>query len=178
MNVFVVSTDRRFREVAAVLLERRGCEVGIGDGTSLLMRRLEREEIEVVVIDASRSLATAARMAAAVQAMSRQVGIVVVEDQPRPTLPKLHTVPKWGSFPSLFAAIERAYETRAQRPGPFQRSIGGAWPNGDAQRSNGGTHRPNGESHRPHGEAHPSEAHPSEAHPSDGEVYPSDGGSF
>lgn len=170
MNVFVISGDRRFREVAAVLLERRGCEVATGDGTGGLARRLEREEIEVVVIDASRSLSTAARMAAAVQAMSRHVGIVIVEDQPKPTLPKLHTVPKWGSFPALYGAIERACATRARRPGPFQRSSDRRpFPrNGETSPREGETFPPEGETSPPEGETFPPE----------GEVYPSDGGSF
>jgi DNA-binding NtrC family response regulator len=110
VNLLVISADRRFREMAAVLLARRGCEVVVGDETGGLAQRIERQEIEVVVIDASRSLAAAARVAAAVQAMSRPVGIVVVEDHPRATLAKLQTLPKWGAFGELFAAIEHAYD--------------------------------------------------------------------
>lgn len=110
MNLLVISTDRRFREMAAVLLARRGCEVVVAEQTGGLPQRIEREEVEVVVIDASRSLAAAARVAAAVQAMSRPVGIVVVEDHPRATLAQLQTLPKWGAFQELFAAIERACE--------------------------------------------------------------------
>lgn len=124
MNVLVLSRDRRFREVAAVLLARRGCKVAVGDEVGKLSQRLERERIEVVVIDAGRSLAAAARMAAAVQALSRPVGIVLVEDQPKPALPKLQTVPKWGSFPELFAAIEQAHDLRGQRVGPVGSSNG------------------------------------------------------
>lgn len=126
MNVMVLSTDRRFREVVALLLARRGCEVSVQDGTRALAERLDREHIEVVVIDAGRSLSGAAQMAAAVQALSRPVGIVVVEDQPKPSLPALQTIPKWGSFAELFAAIEQAHGERAHDPGLEQRAASGA----------------------------------------------------
>lgn len=133
MNLLVVSSDRRFREMAAVLLARRGCEVVVADETGGLAQRIEREEIEVVVIDASRSLSAAARVAAAVQAMSRPVGIVVVEENPRATLANLQTLPKWGAFGELFAAIERAC--------------------GDGCPSNGESRPPNGDGRPSHDDA-------------------------
>jgi uncharacterized protein len=126
MQVMVLSTDRRFREVVSLLLARRGCAVSVGDGTSVLGERIEREHIEVVVIDAGRSLAAGARMAAAIEALSRPVGIVVVDDQQQPTLPKLHTIPKWGSFEELFAAVERAHAQRTDRPGLLEQTANGA----------------------------------------------------
>jgi uncharacterized protein len=121
MRVMVLSTDRRFREVAALLLTRRGCEVSVGDGTRALTDSPDRDRVQVVVIDAGRSLAAAARMVAAVEAFSRPIGIVVVNDQPQPSLRKLRTVPKWGSFNELFAAVERAYDKRTHRRGLLEK---------------------------------------------------------
>lgn len=105
MQVMVLSSDRRFREIASLLLARRGCDVTLGKDGRKLTERLERERTDVVVIDAERSLAAAARLAAAVDALSYPVGIVVVNDQPEADLTKFQTVPKWGSFDRLFSAV-------------------------------------------------------------------------
>jgi uncharacterized protein len=109
MNVMVISSDRRFREVASLLLARRGCTVSLGDSSDILAECVDRNRAEVVVIDAERSLVAAARMAAAVQALSRTIGIVVVNDRPTGGLHNLRTIPKWGSFEVLFAAVQQAY---------------------------------------------------------------------
>lgn len=114
MRVLLLSADRRFREALSLLLTRRGCEVSLATGALALDRRLERERIQVVVIDAGGSLAAAARTVAAVQAMSRAVGVVVVEDNPVPVLPALRAVPKWGAFAELFAAVEQACAEQSQ----------------------------------------------------------------
>jgi uncharacterized protein len=126
MHVMVLSADWRFREVLSLLLERRGCEVSAAEGTRMLEERLDRGLVEVVVIDAGRSLATAARMVAAVEALSRPVGIVVVDDHPKPAFPKLQTIPKWGSFDLLFAAVEQAYAERTRRRGLLGQTANGA----------------------------------------------------
>lgn len=112
----VISSDRRFREVASLLLTRRGCEVSVCERTSPVAARIQRERIEVVVIDAARSLAAAARMAAAVEALGHPVGVVVVDDRSESPLRRLETIPKWGSFDALFRAVTQAHADRAHRP--------------------------------------------------------------
>jgi uncharacterized membrane protein (UPF0127 family) len=123
MHVMVMSTDRRFREVVSLLLARRGCTVSVGGGSPISSERIDSEHPEVVVIDAGRSLATAARVAAAVESLNRPVGIVIVDDHPEPTLPRLPTLPKWGSFEDLFAAVQQAHARRLHRPGLFEQTI-------------------------------------------------------
>lgn len=115
MKVMVLSSDRRFREIASLLLARRGCDVTLGKDGRKLAERLEREYTDVVVIDAERSLAAAARIAAAVDALSYPVGIVVVNDQPEADLTKFQTVPKWGSFDRLFSAAVQERNRRRRR---------------------------------------------------------------
>lgn len=112
MRVMVLSTDRRFREVACLLLTRRGCAVSTGEGPGTLAERIDREGADVVVIDAARSLAGAVRVAAAMEAHSHPVGVVVVRDESQSTLSRLPTVVKWGSFETLFAAVQDAYQGR------------------------------------------------------------------
>jgi hypothetical protein len=82
---------------------------------------VDRNRADVVVIDAERSLVAAARTAAAVQALSRPVGIVVVNDPPENGLRNLRAIPKWGSFEVLFAAVEQAYARRGDRRPLFER---------------------------------------------------------
>lgn len=108
MRVMVITSDRRFREVASLLLARRGCVVAVPDGPGTLAEHIERHQSDVAVIDAARSLTAAARTAAAVEAISRQVGIVVVGNEAESGLMKFPIIPKWGSFGMLFEAVEQA----------------------------------------------------------------------
>jgi DNA-binding NtrC family response regulator len=126
MRVMVVSTDRRFREVASLLLERRGCTVSLGEGAGTLAERVDRDRIEVVIIDAGQSLATAARMTAAVQAVSRPVGVVVVGDETHNKLIRLQAIAKWGSFERLFEAVKQSHSERGRRTRLFERTTKGA----------------------------------------------------
>jgi DNA-binding NtrC family response regulator len=122
MRVMVLSTDRRFREVVSLLLERRGCAVSLGEGAGTLAERVDRDRIGVVIIDAEQSLATAARTAAAVQAVRRPVGVVIVGDETQNKLLRLQAVAKWGSFERLFEAVKRSHSERGRRPRLFERT--------------------------------------------------------
>ncbi len=126
MRVMVLSSDRRFREVASLLLVRRGCVVSLGAGRGTLAERVDRDRTEVVIIDAGQSLAAAARMTAAVEALSRPVGIVVVGDEAQNSLLKLQVIPKWGSFDTLFEAVKQSHSERGHRPSLFERMTEGA----------------------------------------------------
>lgn len=128
MRVMVLSADRRFREIASLLLMRRGCSVAVGENSRALAERLERDRTEVVVIDAERSLAAAARMATAIDALSHPVGIVVVNDQAEADLTSFHAVPKWGSFDELFAAITEACARRGRQRGLAEQKRNGESP--------------------------------------------------
>jgi len=122
MRVMVLSRDRRFRELAFLLLERRGCSVTLGEGGGTLTERINRDRTEVVIIDADQSLAAAARMSAAVEALGRPVGIVVVGNEASNELLKLQAVTKWGSFDRLFEAVKQSYDERGHRPLLFEQA--------------------------------------------------------
>lgn len=109
MHVMLLSSDPRFRRTAALLLARRGCTVSVGEAANALLAGGEQGPAEVVVIDGGVSAAKAARMAAAVQARSGVVGVVVVGDRIESQLDRLHVIPKWDSFETLFAAVEQAF---------------------------------------------------------------------
>lgn len=107
--VLLIAADRPFRDVVALLLERRGCAVIATVSIGGLAERVERERPEVAVIDASGSPAWATRAAVAVAALEPALGIVMVEEgegklagagEPR--------LSKWSSFQLLFEAVERA----------------------------------------------------------------------
>jgi uncharacterized protein len=104
-KVLLVGTDRRFRSVAAALLERRGCAVLVSERIVGVAELAQREAVDVVVLDAG-SLPTAATLASAeLDALDPPVGVVLIsEDQKRGTslTPVLE---KWGEFDELFGAI-------------------------------------------------------------------------
>lgn len=108
MRVLVIAPDRGFREVASLLLTRRGCSVSVSASASMLAERVARAHTEVVVIDATASLSAAARTVAAAEALIPRVGVVVVGDATETEPLKLRIVEKWGSFDALFEAVADA----------------------------------------------------------------------
>ncbi len=111
-RVLVVASDRRFRSVASMLLSRRGYRVHSGARDEDIAEVVVREQIGVVVIDASPSPAEVTRLVAKLRALVPSVGIVPVSDVPEPGLGSL---PKWGAFGSLFDAVEAAGQGAAPR---------------------------------------------------------------
>jgi DNA-binding NtrC family response regulator len=112
LRVLLVSRDRRFRSVAATLLERRGMSVAIGQPTGRLAELARRERAEVVVLDAGRGLTDAAHEAAEIEALLPKVGVVVVGEQSASGLSSMPVLAKWGLFDGLFSAIELARPNR------------------------------------------------------------------
>jgi uncharacterized membrane protein (UPF0127 family) len=115
IRVLLITSDRRFRNVAAMLLARRGCDVIVREHSVALADSSAREHAEVVVIDGERSLTAAARTAASADALSPPVGFVVVADDGEDGLHNLRVVEKWGSFDTLFDAVQQAHRDRASR---------------------------------------------------------------
>ncbi len=107
-RVLLVADDRRFRALAATLLSRRGYAVSVCSRRVDLVEVTRREAADVVVLDASASLTTAARDAARLSALEPPVAIVAVSTDAHPGLAALPVVSKWGPAEALFAAIERA----------------------------------------------------------------------
>jgi CheY-like chemotaxis protein len=107
-RVLLVADDRRFRALACTLLTRRGYAVAVCARSENLAVAAVREAADVVVIDATASLTTAACEAARLAALTPPVGIVAVSAESHSGLAALPVIPKWSPFEALFAAIERA----------------------------------------------------------------------
>jgi hypothetical protein len=114
LRVLVLSPDRQFRTVVSLLLARRNCSVTTTANAARLGELIVRERADVAVIDAGESPSTAA--VAAVQTLAQPVGLVLVADElPEPSQDP-PTLPKWGPFGDLLAAIEQA-DVRPPSPG-------------------------------------------------------------
>ncbi len=112
MRVLVVSEDRQFRSSTMMLLAHRGCSVTTTGNVSRAAKLVARDEVEVVVLDAGQAAADEESMAPAFGVEARAVGVVIVSEE-QSSLdrhpPVLH---KWGSFDTLFAAVQRAANSR------------------------------------------------------------------
>jgi uncharacterized membrane protein (UPF0127 family) len=107
-KVLLVGADRRFRSVAAALLERRGCRVSISERIVGVAELAQREAVDVVVLDAG-SLPTAATLAAAeLDALDPPVGVVLISEDQRRGGALTPVLEKWGEFDELFGAINEA----------------------------------------------------------------------
>ncbi len=107
MRVLVISHDRHFCSVTAMLLARRGCSVMTTTEASRIADLIADEHADVVVIDAGQEAGAGARTVAELGALTQPVGVVVVDE----AVPGLHypvVLAKWGPFEDLFAAIEAA----------------------------------------------------------------------
>jgi CheY-like chemotaxis protein len=107
-RVLLVADDRRFRALASTLLSRRGYSVAVCARGADIVKAASSEAADVVVIDASASLTTAARDAARLGSLRPPVGIVAVSADSHSGLAALPVVPKWSPCEALFDAIERA----------------------------------------------------------------------
>lgn len=107
-RVLLVSSDRRFRSLAAALFTHRGWPVAVGQPSDDLRALVAQADPDVALVDASHSLTTAAETAGRLNNGQRAVAVVMVSDGSRPALPDLPVHPKWGSFDSLCQAIEEA----------------------------------------------------------------------
>lgn len=119
LRVLVISPDRRFRTVMSLLLARRNCSVTTTANGSRVVELVDRESVDVVVIDSSQLPSTATTVAVAtIETLARPVGVVLVADEaqaaaPAPTGPPGPPVlAKWGPFEELFEAIELVDEHR------------------------------------------------------------------
>jgi CheY-like chemotaxis protein len=107
-RVLLVADDRRFRALASTLLSRRGYSVAVCARSADIVKVASSEAVDVVVIDASASLTTAARDGARLGSLRPPVGIVAVSADSHSGLLALPVVPKWSPCEALFDAIEHA----------------------------------------------------------------------
>lgn len=110
IRVLLVSRDRRFLRVAALLFQRRGCLVEMTERPSEMLDRIAAQRTNVVVLDGSDSLSATARAMALVEALPGDVTPLVVYDGAEsPPLRNLSLLSKWGAFDQLLGEVQRAY---------------------------------------------------------------------
>jgi uncharacterized protein len=106
-EVLLVSRDRRFRAVMAVLLSARGFSVTPATSPSELATGV-RTRPEIVVIDAGDALAETQQAAARAGLMSGNRTVVFVSDDDQATTVGARVIPKWEVPEQLCDAIATA----------------------------------------------------------------------
>ena len=112
--MIVVSPDDRFASVLRFLLDRRRLAVRAARRQPELLTLVE-EGVDVVVLDATYSLADTAQAIAELEALHPEIGVVVVSERRGRTGSLLRLLPKWGPPQQLIDEIERTY---LHRPPP------------------------------------------------------------
>jgi CheY-like chemotaxis protein len=115
VRVLLVGNDLRFLRVASALLSSEGHIVSSSERPSELIELVHGLGTDVVVLDATRSLAQAARAAASLRGLPQPVATVLVADRVRlPHLSGLAIVRKWGGFHELSSRVKEAHTWRCQ----------------------------------------------------------------
>ena len=110
IRVLLVSRDRRFLRVAALLFRQRGCLVAATARPSEMLDRIAAQRTNVVVLDGSDSLAATARAMALIEALPADVTPLVVYEGGDSAPPRnLSLMSKWGAFEELVHEVQRAY---------------------------------------------------------------------
>lgn len=110
LRVLLAGRDARFLRVTSFLLVRNGFEVETTPQLNGLADLVERHRPNVVVLEAGHALATAARAAAAVQALHPGVGLLVVHDTDEDGAAiGVRTLPKWAPIDRLVDEVELSY---------------------------------------------------------------------
>jgi DNA-binding NtrC family response regulator len=106
LRVLVAARDRRFLRVAGFLLARGGFEVESSARPRDLLQVVEPQPPDIVILDASESLAEAARSVAAFEALYPHVTVIVVSDDGTSTSTvNLRVFDKWKSFEQLVHSL-------------------------------------------------------------------------
>ena len=108
IRVIVVSRDERFASVFRFLLGRKQLAVEAASRRQELLTLLE-QGADVVVLDATHSLADAARTIAELEELHPEIGVVMVSDRRGRDGGLYRLLPKWGSLQQLIAEIERTH---------------------------------------------------------------------
>ncbi len=106
LAVLVVSPDRHFRTVMALLLARRNCSVLSATTAGQAGRLLDAEGIDVAVVDCSGAMADKA--IAEIESRAAPIGVVLVSEDAEGDGRGEHVMPKWGPLESLIEALEAA----------------------------------------------------------------------
>jgi uncharacterized protein len=106
IRVLLGASDRRFLRVASFLLGRNGFSVTRANRFPEVMDAVEQRLADVIVLDASGPERWPVKAAAALEAGSARVAVLLVGDTAEGAA---STLPKWGSFDLLVEEIRRAH---------------------------------------------------------------------
>jgi uncharacterized membrane protein (UPF0127 family) len=106
-RVLIGTDDDRFLRLARFLLTRKHFEVDVTKRLVKTVDLVERQHPDVVVIDATSSLAEAARTVAAIEALHPRTAVMVVYDgEPPRWMTGLKVTEKWEALESLADDVE------------------------------------------------------------------------
>jgi DNA-binding NtrC family response regulator len=116
IRVVLAARDRRFRRVTSFLLGRKGFLIDSVRTTDELLRVVERQRPDVVILDGTDSLTGTTRAIAAIEALSHPVAVLVVAEAPDASSPRsLRLLHKWTPFNRLVDEVERLWaDTQGQ----------------------------------------------------------------
>ena len=115
IRVLLVGRDPYFVRVVRFLLERHGFLVATPRRPGNVLGEVERHRANVVVVDTTNSVASAARLVAAIEALHPAVGVVAVGEDPSDRMSSFQVFPRWD-FALLVEQVERTYmRAKAQR---------------------------------------------------------------
>ena len=110
IRVLLVGRDTRYLRAVDFLLQAHGYATRRVVRPGNLTHEATRFDADVVLVDAGRRFADAARQAAQVAGLTPDIGVVVaVERDLPPDSERLAFVDKWAPFQGLLAAIERVW---------------------------------------------------------------------
>jgi DNA-binding NtrC family response regulator len=110
LRVLVAARDRRFLRVAGFLLVRGGFDVETTPRPKDLLQVIERQQVDIVILDASESLDETARCVAAVEALHPHVTVLVVSDDgATASTVNLRVFGKWKSFERLVGELRKLH---------------------------------------------------------------------
>lgn len=110
IRVLLVGRDTRYLRAVDFLLGSHGYETRRVVWTGSLAREATRFDADVVIVEAGRSFADAARQAAQLAGLTPDIGVVVVvEREPPADSERLAFVDKWAPFDRLVASIDRIW---------------------------------------------------------------------
>lgn len=110
IRVLLVGRDTRYLRAADFLLAAHGYTTRRVVRTASLAREATRFDADVVVVEAGRRFADAARQAAQLTGLTPDVGVVVAVERDLPAdSERLAFVGKWAPFDDLVSSIERVW---------------------------------------------------------------------
>jgi hypothetical protein len=110
IRILLVGRDTRYLRAVDFLLSTQGYVTRRVVWTGSLTREATRFDADVVVVEAGRGFAEAARQAAQLAGLTPDIGVVVAAERDLPAgSERLAFVDKWAPFPSLLASIERVW---------------------------------------------------------------------